>query len=155
MAARALRRDGQPEVALATLEPVLSLETPPAGALVLAAECVQLVELTDDGIELAEAYLRKALELDPDHADAQLELAHLLYTYRDEDSCEVQSTLDSARRKIEELDVSATLLQVFVRRDQGLYEQALDLVNTALLRHPNAQSLIDERNSLLQSGRSG
>jgi tetratricopeptide (TPR) repeat protein len=140
-AARAERRF---QDAMILLEPLLTVEFPPVGALLIAADCAQLIEPTAGGLRRAEAYLRHALELDPTSVEATLELGHLLRTAEPGPSSALNETIERATLLVEQADVTLTLLRVAVLRDHDDLRGAYELIHAAAARHPGSKLLAQE-----------
>jgi tetratricopeptide (TPR) repeat protein len=130
--------------ALALLEPLLKNELPPTGALLLASDVTQLIDPTPDGYRRAEAYLRRALDLDPASVEATIELGYLLRTAEAGISPRLKETIERATILVDQADVMLTLLRAAVLRDQGNWKEAYDLILPAAARHPNSRLLAQE-----------
>ena len=132
------------EEALALLEPLLAVEMPPTGALLLASDCTQLIDATPEGFRRAEAYLRRALDLDPTSVEASIELGYLLRTAEPGVSPALKETIERATLLVDQADVMLTLLRAAVLRDQDDLHGAYELIVSAVVRHPNSSLLARE-----------
>lgn len=132
------------EEALALLEPLLVAEIQPMRALLLASDCTQLLDPTPEGFRRAEAYLRRALELDPTSVEATLELGHLLRTAQTGVSPALKETIERATLLVDQADITLTLLRAAVLRDQNDLRGAYELIAPAAARHPSSRLLAQE-----------
>jgi tetratricopeptide (TPR) repeat protein len=142
--AAAAKKERRFQDALALLDPLLAAEFPPIGALLLASDCIQLIDPTAEGFRRAETYLRRALELDPTSVEATLELGHLLRTAETGISPELKETIQRATLLVDQADVTLTLLRAAVLRDEDDLQGAYDLIKPAVARHPMSKMLAQE-----------
>jgi len=140
-----LRLQGKLDLARRALEPLLDLTPPPAVALILMAECLQQ---SDDGeTEEIGLLLRQGARLSPNCPDAQLELAHFIFAWLDEND-EARSLLSDARKLISQANLSADLLEAALLRDEGRVEDAVQLLSRTAATYPNSGLVREELKSL-------
>jgi hypothetical protein len=130
--------------ALALLEPLLAVDLPPTGALLLASDCTQLIDPTPEGFRRAEAYLRRALDLDPTSVEASIELCYLMRTSESGVSPALKEAIERASLLVDQADVMLTLLRAAVLRDQDDVQSAYKLIVAAIVRHPDSGLLARE-----------
>lgn len=141
--AAAAKQDGRCDDAMVLLEPLLAAEFPPTGALVLASECARLLDAGPGGYGRAQAYLQRALDLDPMSIDATLELAHLLHTVQDEPTPALKQMIERAAFLLDQADISLTLLRAGLLKDERDWRGMHALIAPAAARHPSSEILAE------------
>jgi hypothetical protein len=142
--ARRLKKEGLYTEALALLTPLVELEPPPTGALLLASACVRLLDPTANGASRAEVWLRRALQIDPTSVEATIELGHLLLAHGRDVPLEVPPIAERALVLVNQADVSLTLLRAAIFRYQENQQAAYEIIREGAARHPKSRLLANE-----------
>ncbi len=136
-----LRYQNKFEDAQILLEQLLKLDSPPASALLLMADCLQLGDDTD--LQEIEAMLRRCVGLSPESPDCHLELGHFLFVWRDNNE-EAQGLLSNARLLIGRAVISADLLEAQILDDEERLDEAIAILVETARKYPKSELVLDQ-----------